>query len=148
LLSKSETDPTRIIYKLGKAVSKAQKSVTCSTTFPLFVKVKQVDEKIWSKAVKRGVEFKFIISGVPKGEEFEVELSSVLKNADCFKIRCTPAIVPVCVLLVDENEAFCRMGDKMESPVLWSANPNFVAMIKDYLETKWKSLEPRALKTR
>jgi hypothetical protein len=33
------------------------------------------------------------------------------------------------------------MGLDIESPVLWSVAPSFVAMIKDYFEAKWRSLE-------
>jgi sugar-specific transcriptional regulator TrmB len=141
LLSKSETNPTAHIDKLGEAVSNAQTSVMCQTTFQLFMKVKFMDEQIWKKAVKRGVKFRYIIERRPENEKLEPALDPVLKNTEHFEIRWTPTIPPACVLLVDEREAFCRMGLNVESPVLWSTASHFVAMIKDYFETKWKSLE-------
>jgi sugar-specific transcriptional regulator TrmB len=141
LLSKSETNPTAHIDKLGEAVSNAQTSVMCQTTFQLFMKVKFMDEQIWKKAVKRGVKFRFIIERRPENEKLEPALDPVLKNTEHFEIRWTPTIPPACVLLVDEREAFCRMGLNVECPVLWSTASHFVAMIKDYFETKWKSLE-------
>lgn len=141
LLSKSETNPTAHTDKLGKAVDSAQKNVMCLITFQFFNKVMFNDVQSWEKAVKRGVKFKFIVSGIPKDEKFELGLGPVLKNTDYFKVRWAHSNFQAGVLLVDENEAFCRLGHNVESPVLWSANPNFVAMIKDYFETKWKSLK-------
>jgi sugar-specific transcriptional regulator TrmB len=118
LLSKSETGPTGHIDKPGRAMDSAKKSVIGFITFELFMKVQLMDKSIWKKAVKRGVRFKFIIS-----------VRSDFPQAT--------------VLLVDDDKAFCRTGVSIESPVLWSADPSFVAMIKDYLNMKWKSLEKR-----
>lgn len=140
LLSKSETNPTGHIDKLGKAVDNAQKSVMCLTTFQLFMQVKYADGHIWKKAVKRGVKFKFIIGRRPN-EKLKLTLDPMLKNTDYFEIRWTPTVIPTSVLLVDGREAFCRTGANIDCPVLWSAAPSFVAMIKDYFETKWKSVE-------
>ena len=140
LLSTSETNPTGHIDKPGKAIDNAQKSVMCSTAFPLFMKYKLMDEHIWKKAVERGVKFKFIIGRRPN-EKTELALDPVLENTDYFEIRWTPTLPPTAVLLVDDREAFCRIGVNTENPVLWSSTPRFVAMIKDYLKTKWKSLE-------
>jgi sugar-specific transcriptional regulator TrmB len=140
LLSKSEANPTGHIDKLGEAIDNAQKSVMCSITFPFFIKVKYNDENKWKKAVKRAVKFKFIISRSPN-EKSELSLDTKLKNSDYFEIRWTSSPLPASVLLVDEREAFCRIGYDVECPVLWSANPNFVSMIKEYFEMKWKTLE-------
>jgi sugar-specific transcriptional regulator TrmB len=140
MLSKSETNPMRHIDKLGKAVDNAEKTVMCSTILPLFIKVKSMDEQVWKKAVKRGVKFKFIIGRKPN-EKSELNLDPVLKNSENFEIRWTPTVIPSCVLLVDEREAFCRMGRDVDCPVLWSAAPSFVALIKDYFENTWKLLE-------
>ena len=140
LLSKSETNPTGHIDKLGKAVDNAQKSVMWSTTFPLFMKVKFFDQHIWKKAAERGVKFKFIIGGRPK-EKSELNLDPILENSDNFKIRWTSTVLPAVVLLVDEREAFCRLGRDIDCPVLFSLSPSFVALIRDYFEMNWKSLE-------
>ena len=140
LLSKSETSPLGHIDKPGKAIDSAKKSVMGVLTFELFVKVKLMDEHIWKKAVKRGVKIKFIVGGRPD-EKTELTLDTVLKDSDYFEVRWTTALPQAAVLLVDEREAFCRTGVRIENPVLWSADPNFVAMIKDYLKTKWNSLK-------
>ena len=140
LLSKSETNPMAHADKLGEAVDKAQKSVMCSITYPFFIKVKYNDEDTWKKVVKRGVKFKFIISRSPN-EKSELSLDTKLKNSGYFEIRWTSSPLPTSVLLVDEREAFCRMGYDVDCPVLWSVNPNFVSMVKEYLEMKWKTLE-------
>jgi sugar-specific transcriptional regulator TrmB len=140
LLSKSQTSPSGPIDKPGKAVDKAKESVMGLITLQLFMKVKLMDENLWKKAVKRGVKIKFMIAKRPK-EKSEFNLDPLLKNTDYFEIRYTPTIPPATVLLVDEKEAFCRVGVNLENPVLWSSAPYFVRMIKDYLETKWKSLE-------
>jgi sugar-specific transcriptional regulator TrmB len=144
LLPKSETDPTGHIDKLGKAVDKAQKSVMAMITFPLFMKAKYVDEQIWKKAVNRGVKSRFMIS---RGSNVKGELSldPVLKNNDYFEVKWISGVVPATVLLVDDREAFCRTGVKIKDPVLWSSSARFVAMIKDYLEAKWNSLENNRL---
>jgi len=140
LLSKSETNPLGHTDKLGRSVDCAKESVMSLITFPLFMKAKYMDEQIWKKAVNRGVKFRFIIS---RGSNVKGELSldPVLKNNDCFEVRWISGVVPATVLLVDDREAFCRTGVEIEDPVLWSSAARFVAMIKDYLETKWKSLE-------
>jgi sugar-specific transcriptional regulator TrmB len=140
LLSKSETNPTAHVDRLGKAVANAQKSVKCSTTLPLFMKVKFMDEHVWKKAVERGVKFKFII-GIRPNEKKELNLDPVLENSENFEVGWTSTIIPSCLLLVDGREAFCRMGSDVECPVLWSTDPSFVALIKDYFENKWKLLE-------
>jgi sugar-specific transcriptional regulator TrmB len=139
LLSKSETNPAGHIDRLGKAVGNAKKTVMGLITLPLFMNVKLMDESVWKKAVKRGVKFKFIIGRKPN-ESTELNLDPALKNTDHFKVRWTSSFPSAAVLLVDEREAFCRIGVKAETPVLWSATPNFVAMVKDYLKTKWRSL--------
>jgi sugar-specific transcriptional regulator TrmB len=141
LLSRSETNPTAHIDKLGEAVDNAQTSVMCQTTFQLFMKVKFMDEQIWKRAVKRGVKFRFIVERRRESEKLELTLDPALKNAECFEIRWSRTRPPACVLLVDGREAFCRIGLNVESSVLWSVAPRFVAMIKDYFETKWKSME-------
>jgi sugar-specific transcriptional regulator TrmB len=140
LLSKSETSPTGHIDKPGKTIDSAKESVMGLITFELFMKIKRMDGHIWKKAVKRGVKFKFIISG-RSHEKARLSLDPVLKNADYFEIRWIPEPLQAAVLLVDEKEAFCRTGVTVENPVLWSADPNFVAMIKDYFKTKWKALD-------
>ena len=139
LLSKSEANPTGHIDKLGQAVDSAKKTVNSLVTFPLFMKVKLMDEHIWKKAVKRGVKFNFII-GRRSNEKTELNLDPVLKNTNYFKIRWASTLPQATVLLVDDKEAFCRVGHDIDNPVLWSADPNFVAMIKDYFKTKWESL--------
>jgi sugar-specific transcriptional regulator TrmB len=142
LLSKSETNPTGHIDKIGKAVDNAQKSVMCSITFPVFMKVKSMHEHIWKKAMKRNVKFKFIIYRKPN-EKADLTLDPILEKSDNFKIRWTSTVTPAIVLLVDEREAFCRMGRDIDCPVLFSLSPSFVALIRDYFETKWKSLKHR-----
>jgi sugar-specific transcriptional regulator TrmB len=139
LLSKNETSPTGHIDKPGKAVDGAKKNVMGLITLGLFMKVKLSDESIWKNAVERGVKFKFIIS-VHSNEQAELSLDPVLKNTDSFKVRWMRTGLQATVLLVDEREAFCRIGVNVENPVLWSLNANFVALIKDYLTMKWKSL--------
>jgi sugar-specific transcriptional regulator TrmB len=137
LLSKNEADPTGHIDKPGKAVDIAKRNVYALITFQLFMKVKLMDEHIWKRAVKRGVKLNFIIGG---NEQAELNLDLALKNNDNFEVRWTPALPKAAVLLVDEKEAFCRIGNDIDNPVLWSAEPHFAAMITDYLKTKWKSL--------
>jgi sugar-specific transcriptional regulator TrmB len=139
LLSKSEANPTGHIDKLGQAVNSAKKNVKSLVTFPLFMKVKLMDEHIWKKAVKRGVKFDLIIGRKPD-EKIVLNLDPMLKNTNNFKIRWTPTLPQAAVLLVDDKEAFCRVGHEITNPVLWSADPSFVAMIKDYFKTKWESL--------
>ena len=140
LLSKSETNPLGHIDKPGKSVDCAQKSVMGLITFPLFMKVKYKDEHIWKEAVKKGVKLRFMISR-RSNEKRELSLGPILKNSNCFEVRWLSEAVPATVLLIDDREAFCRTGVKIDNPVLWSSAPSFVAMIKDYLETKWKSLK-------
>jgi sugar-specific transcriptional regulator TrmB len=142
LLSRSKTNPTAHVDKMGKAVDNAKKSVMCSTTFPLFLKIKAMDEQIWKKAVRRGVKFRFIIGGRPN-EQLAPDLDPVLKNTDHFEIRWTSKAPPACVLVIDGKEAFCRVGREVVCPVLFSVAPSFVNLMKDYFETKWKLLERR-----
>ena len=140
MLSKSETDPTGPIDRIGRAIEEAQKSVMCSVTFSVFTKVKLIDEHIWKKAATRGVRFRFIIGrGVNADENFT--LDPTLENDDRFEVRWTNNVVPATVLLIDEREVFCRTGRGLECPVLWSRNSFFIAVIRDYFEMKWKSLK-------
>jgi sugar-specific transcriptional regulator TrmB len=140
LLSKSETSPLGPIDKLGKAVNNAKKSVVSLITFPLFMKVQLMDENIWKKAVKRGVKLKFIIAR-RANEKSEINLDPLLENTNNFEIKWTSSLPTATVLLIDDNEVFCRVGNNIESPVLWSSSPPFVGMIRDYLKMKWQSLK-------
>lgn len=141
LLSKSETNPLAHINRLEEAVDNAKTSVMSLTTLQLFMQIKYTHEQIWKKAVKRGVEFKFIIDDATTINRNKLDLDPALRNTDNFKIRwaSTPSLASV--LLVDEREAFFRTGIAPKSPVLFSTDPFFVAMIKDYFEMKWKSLK-------
>jgi sugar-specific transcriptional regulator TrmB len=141
LLSKSETNPATHIDRLGEAVANAQTSVMCLTSFQLFMKAKYSDEKSWKKAVERGVKFKFIISGTSENQRIKHSLDPVLRSNENFEIILTNTPPSACVLLVDNREAFCRIGLTLESCVLLSQAPHYVAMMKDYFETKWKSLK-------
>jgi sugar-specific transcriptional regulator TrmB len=137
LLSKNEADPTGHIDKPGNAVDIAKQSVYALITFQLFMKVKLMDEHIWKRAAKRGVKLNFIIGG---NEQAELNLDPALKNNDNFEIRWISTLPKSAVLLVDEKEVFFRIGNDIDNPVLWSAEPHFATMITDYLKTKWKSL--------
>ena len=140
LLSKNETNPMGHINKIGRATSTAKRSVICLTTLPILIKIKAKTAQIWKDAVKRGVKFKFMI-GRNSTEKMELDLDPVLKNNDHFTIRWTHEILPACLILIDEKEAFYRTGCDLECPVLWSASPSFVALIDDYLNMKWQSME-------
>jgi sugar-specific transcriptional regulator TrmB len=140
MLSKNEIDPAGPIGKIGKAIYKAQKNVMCSITFPVFNKAKLIDEHIWKKVAGRGVRFKFIISRESNADE-EFNPGQILENNDCFEVRWATNVIPASMLLIDRREVFCRLGHDTDGPVLWSNNFFFVAMIIDYFETKWKSLE-------
>lgn len=140
LLSENETDPTGRIDKFRKAVETAKKSVIGLTTFQLFMKVQFMNEHVWKKAVRRGVKFRFMIAR-RANEKRELNLDPMLKNTDYFEVRWTPDFPPAAVLLVDGKEVFCRVGVNTENPVLWSAAPNFVAMVKSYLKMQWQSLK-------
>jgi sugar-specific transcriptional regulator TrmB len=143
LLSKSETNPLGHIDKLGKAVHNAKKSAVGLITFPIFMKVKLMDENIWKKAVRRGVKIQFIIAR-RTNEKSVINFDPLLESTNNFEIRWTRSLPTATVLLIDGNEAFCRVGTDVESPVLWSSSPQFVGMIKDYLKMKWQSLkQPR-----
>jgi len=141
LLSKSETNPLAHINRLEEAVDNAKTSVMSLTTLQLFMQIKYTHEQIWKKAVKRGVEFKFIIDDATTINRNKLDLDPALRNTDNFKIRWASTPSPASVLLVDEREAFFRTGIDPKSPVLFSTDPFFVVMIKDYFETKWKSLK-------
>jgi sugar-specific transcriptional regulator TrmB len=141
LLSKSETNPQAHIDKLGRAVDNAQKNVMWLINFQFLNQVLFNDMEKMKKAVKRGVKFKFIINRMSNDETFESDFDPVLKNSNHFKIRWSGFNAQTDVLLIDENEAFCRLGNDAESHVLWSTNPNFVAMLKEYFSMKWKTLE-------
>jgi sugar-specific transcriptional regulator TrmB len=140
LLSKSETSPLGHIDKLGKAVNSAKKSVVGLITFPFFMKVKLMDENVWKKAAERGVKLKFIIAR-RANEKSEINLDPMLENTNNFEIRWTSSLPTAAVLLIDDNEIFCRIGTNIESPVLWSSSSQFVGMVKDYLKLKWQSLK-------
>ena len=139
LLSKSKTNSTASIDSLRDAVDNAQTSVIGLLTFQLFMKVKYRDEQIWKKTVKKGVKYRMIIGGRPEKRKIKLALDPALKNTDYFEIRWIRTPSPVCVLLVDESKAFCRMGLDLESRVLFSMTPCFVAMVKDYFEMKWST---------
>jgi sugar-specific transcriptional regulator TrmB len=145
LLSKSETNPLAHINRMEEAVDEAKTSVLSLTTLQLFMQIKYTHEQIWKNAVKRGVEFKFIMYEASIINRSKLDLDPALRNTDNFEIRWASTPSPASVLLIDEREAFFRTGIDPKSPVLFSTDPFFVAMIKDYFEMKWKSLrQPRA----
>jgi len=139
LLSKSEANLMGHVDKPREAIDGAKKSVMGLMTFGLFMKV-QLNDEHWKNAVRRGVKLQVMISG-RSGEKARLALDPVLKNNDYFEIRWDSTPLQAAILLVDDKEAFFRTGVSSEDPVLWSADPSFVAMVKDYLKMKWKSLE-------
>jgi sugar-specific transcriptional regulator TrmB len=141
LLSKSETKPMVYINRLREAVRNAKTSVMALTNFQLFMQIKDMDEQMWKKAVRRGVKFKLIVDGASEKCKIDISLNPGLRNTDNFEIRWTATPSSASVLLVDEREVFCRIGHDSKSPVLLSTSPCFVAMIKDFFDMKWKSLK-------
>ncbi len=137
LLSSYETNPRGPINKIGKAIEKAQKSVGCVLSFPFFIKLRSLNEHIWIEAIKRKVEFKVLINGKPNTES-GLDLNPILMNNYNFEIRWATIALPAVLVLVDERKTFFRMGYEVDSPVLFSEAPSFVALIKDYFETKWR----------
>lgn len=138
LLSKSETNPKAHADKLGKAVDNARKSVMWLINFHFFNQVLFNDKKRLENAVKRGVKFKFIIDGILSDKISEPNLGPLLKKSKYFEIKWSRSIAQADLLLIDYNEAFCRLGSDAESNVLWSTNHNFVAMLIEYFNIKWK----------
>jgi sugar-specific transcriptional regulator TrmB len=139
LLSKGETNIFSEFNRLRKAVAKAKKSVIGIIDFELLLKIKQVDEENWKALAMQGVSFRVMTNQTRRARE--INLDPALKGSLHFEIRWTSAPPTTSVLLVDEKEVFFRMGLDSKSPVLLSLEPCFVALIKDYLETKWKSLK-------
>jgi sugar-specific transcriptional regulator TrmB len=138
LLPRSETNPMANFNRLGEAVANAHNSVMSLTNYELFRKIKYTDEQNWKKAAEKGVKLKFITNKTLKKPKINLDPS--LRHNDNFEIRWINTPPPTSVLLVDEKEAFFRMGSNLKSPVLLSLVPSFVTMMKDYFETKWKSL--------
>jgi sugar-specific transcriptional regulator TrmB len=139
LLSKGETDIASDLNRLRKAVAEAETSVMGIMNFELFLRIKCVDEESWKKLAKRGVRCRLITNKTR--ETPEISLDPALVSSSNFEARWTESPLATSILLVDEKEVYFRMGLDSKSPVLLSMEPSFVALMKDYLETKWKSLE-------
>jgi sugar-specific transcriptional regulator TrmB len=141
LLSESETNVTTHINRVEEAVDNAKTSIMSLIPFQSFMQIKYEAEQVWKKAAKRGVKLRFIIDSASEIDRNKLNLDPALRNTDSFRIKWTDTPVSYQLILVDEREVFFRMKPDLKSPVLMSTNPNFAAMIKDYFETKWKSLK-------
>jgi len=138
LLPKSETNPISKMDKITRAISNAQNDVMYSISLPVFLKYKFWSENTWKRAVKNGVKFKILIY-IEDYEKPKVTLDPILQKTDLFEIKWTSRGPPYCILiLIDGKEAFYRIGSDVNCPVLWSSNPYFVALSKDYFKIKWE----------
>ncbi len=126
----------RHIHRIGGAISQAQTSFVTVCTQDIFRKAKFLDSEIWKKAMRRGVNFRFILD---KPEEWEAEpsLNGSSEEIGSFDIRFVASAPPTTVGLIDDREAFVRTAMDIESSVLWVTNPSIVKMIKQYLDLMW-----------
>jgi sugar-specific transcriptional regulator TrmB len=128
-----------LFKRLTKSIKNAQKSIDVATSWKRFNSIcyrlaESLDEA-WNKGVKgRAV--------IEETGEAVVEFAKNYwrpPNAEVRQIQSFPRTV---MALYDKKEVYIYLltsAEIIDSPSLWSNNPNIVAMAEDYFETLWKA---------
>ncbi len=95
--------------------------------------------ELYKSALERGVKIRFATCR-PEGEQ----LSHIIQNLchGTFEVKFTSSVPPATVVLIDEKYVdFVTSSNpnSNEFTGLWSNNPDLIATIREYFDTKWSS---------
>jgi HTH-type transcriptional regulator, sugar sensing transcriptional regulator len=130
-----------IMLKLTENLLKAQANVYVVTSQKRFSTAILEFEKVYLKALKRGVTIKI---GTDKHlpEEKVVKILQRLTSNPNFQVRCFDEAPLAIVSVFDNKEAFVTLSATSHlegTSSIWSNNPCFIALAQSYFEKEWNN---------
>lgn len=130
-----------VIQKRVSLLKTSKNSIDAITTWKRFcaVYVDKTITKQLEKALKRGVKVR-VVTELPQKEEQHPEIMHIFDQFPTFELRHMPKSPTAIISLHDQEEVLITISQKTgvkEAAVLWSNNPNLLALINDYFEVTW-----------
>jgi sugar-specific transcriptional regulator TrmB len=90
--------------------------------------------------LEKGVTIRYIVYTLQEAND-AIKLVPYLSEASNFHVRYTSTVPLVATLVFDNKEAVFSnpTSNLLSGPKLWSNNPHFIALLKNYFETVWKA---------
>ena len=134
--------PEGKIHKLWvlKRRAKTQTSIDVFVTRQVFKHEISTSFKDIKNVLERGVKIRYIVYTI-RGENTAIKINPYLNEASNFQVRYTSTVPIVATLVFDNKEAVFSnpTNNLLSGPKLWSNNPHFIALLKNYFETVWKT---------
>jgi sugar-specific transcriptional regulator TrmB len=129
-----------LLRRMKKAIDNAQESIYNVTPWREFAQIQFALHEHWEKALNNGVKVRWIIQKQPNANSLSESTLSLLKHPN-FKLRTKANNPDLRVGIHDNKEAFVaisRAPNAGESPALYTSNPIFLCILKDYFELTWR----------
>ncbi|MCW4018755.1 MAG: hypothetical protein NWF00_08800 [Candidatus Bathyarchaeota archaeon] len=125
--------------ELVETLKKVENTIDCIVKWNRLLKVLDQYFELFEKALKRGVTFR-LLTDIPKHRKVPKNIQT-LKKKGALEIRRLSATPPTILALVDGKNSEIVTYDSVNSEIvtsLWSTNRNFVTIMRDYFNIKWK----------
>lgn len=135
------TGKKAIIARSRKAIAEANDSICVITRWTYSIKNKRYFLALSKRAFNRDVKLRFILY------LHETEVDPFLRNMQYliedsrFDVRLLFAGEPISFSVFDKEQVFfsTQKGILGNVPILWSNNPNFAALAKNYFDMLWEA---------
>jgi sugar-specific transcriptional regulator TrmB len=127
--------------RMRKIIENTQTSIDTITTLNNFRYDMPDFDRIFKKALKRGVKFRFIID-IPENANSLPEISMALTKNPLLKIRYITTSSLCALSICDKKESIIAISETCgiginKTPALWSNNPCFLRIAQNYFEMTW-----------
>jgi sugar-specific transcriptional regulator TrmB len=125
--------------ELVETLKKVENTIDCIVKWNRFLTVIDQYFELFEKALKRGVTFR-LLTDIPKHQKVPKKVQA-LKRKGVLEFRRLSAAPPVILALVDGKNSEIVTYDSLNSESvtsLWSTDRNFVTILRDYFNIKWK----------
>jgi sugar-specific transcriptional regulator TrmB len=130
-----------IMLKLTESLLKAQASVCVVTSQKRFSTAILEFEKVYAKALRKGVEIKMGTDKHVPEEKAGKILQKLARNPN-FKVKFFDEAPLAIVSIFDSKEAFVTLSATSHlegTSSIWSSNPCFIALAQSYFEKEWNN---------
>ncbi|MCW4018890.1 MAG: hypothetical protein NWF00_09480 [Candidatus Bathyarchaeota archaeon] len=130
-----------IVNRLKRLLQESQVSVDVVTTQKRFSSAILDFAKDYKKALDRGVKIRITIEKNLM-DQAAIDMVRMLAANPSFEVKCLSSAADAVVSIIDEQQATVMMSSVAHldgTSALWSNNECFVAIVKNYFESKWSS---------
>jgi sugar-specific transcriptional regulator TrmB len=128
-----------LVSRIKKTIEGTKESILISTPWRESTQWLFNLHESWQLALKKGVKIRWLTEKQTSPSLVDEISCSLIKNPN-FTLRANAVPLKVRFVVYDDKEVFMMVLDAPnagESPALWSNNPAYVYLLKDYFETKW-----------